>query len=247
MKKLRFTAAALTILFALGLAASAQSTAPNASKPAPNAWMLTPTPYLEWYKNISPSLRAERDGFWDGLSSRRMPLTAPSEIGEGTGSSFSADGPEIPDVLHRAILSATFAKHQSVLSASEFSMYTEATLRVDEVFDDQTGADRPAAQRDITLLLPGGTVLLRSGRTLSYKVAPSEMSLEPGHKYLLVMTYHQAGDFYTLADDWDVSDGTLRFNTRTDEYRAQHGLSSLSGLKVEQLGPALAKLLQEQK
>jgi len=130
------------------------------------------------------------------------------------------------------------------LSASEFSLYTEVTVHVDEVFDDQSGS-RDHADKDITILVVGGTVTLASGRILSYDTEPIRFSLQPAHKYLLVLSYHREGDFYSVMDDWDVSDGTVRPNTVPGEYRAERGLSSLSGLTVQQLGPALGKLLNE--
>jgi hypothetical protein len=174
------------------------------------------------------------------------PLTTPSEIGEGTGVSFAGDGPEILDLPDRTILTATFTKHQSVLSSSEFSIYTEATLHVDEVFEAQSDSGRPIPHQDVTLLLPGGSVLLRSGRTLSYKVTPADMSLEPGHKYLLVLVHHRNGDFYTLADDWGISDGVVRPNTHRALLFSESGRSELSGLKASDISAGLSKDLYGQ-
>src|ERR1022692_274048 len=157
MKELRTLAiAAMTLVCALATTASSQTAPDNKSKPAPassqaapdnkskpaaNAWMLTPTPYLEWKKGVAPSVRAERDEFWDSLSTRDVPITSPSSVSPTAGGAdFSIDDPEIPDLPNRAIVTATFTNHLSVLSASEFSMYTEVMLRVDEVFEDRSGS-----------------------------------------------------------------------------------------------------------
>lgn len=115
---------------------------------------------------------------------------------------------------------------------------------MDKVFEDriESGA---FAHGNITIIVTGGTVRLRSGRVLSYETEPVEYSLQLNHKYLLVLSYYRAGDYYVVMDDWDISDGTVRPNTRPGEYRAKHGLSPLSGLKVEELDPALSKLLNE--
>jgi len=60
-KRIRFLAAVgLMAVSALGLVASAQTASQDTQKPAANAWMLTPTPYLEWNKDISPSLASDR-------------------------------------------------------------------------------------------------------------------------------------------------------------------------------------------
>ena len=205
--------------------------------------MLTPTPYLEWNKDISPKIRAARDQYADqGAVGQVYPLTSPHSDAPGPGIGDGIPRSDIRPIRNRVVLTARFTKHRSVLSASEFSIYSEVTLSVDEVFEDQSGSGA-VAHKQITVLGSGGTVTLRSGRVLSYDTEPVQYCLQPGRNYLLVLSYHSAGDFYLVKDDWDITDGTLRPNTRPAEYRAQHGLSALSGFTVEQLGPALDKLL----
>ena len=87
MKELRVLAiAAMTLVCALATAASSQTAPDNKSKPAPNAWMLTPTPYPEWNKGIAPSVRAERDKDADeGAAGQELPLTAPHPDALGPG------------------------------------------------------------------------------------------------------------------------------------------------------------------
>ena len=261
MKELRTLAiAAMTVVGVLATTALSQTvpdnqskpassrTAPdNNSKPAPNAWILTPTPYLQWNKDMSPSLRAERDEFWDNVSTSDVPITSPSYVAPTVGVLFSTQGPEIPDSPNRAIVTATFTNHRSVLSASEFSMYTEVMLRVDEVFEDRTGSGELVKGREITLLSPGGTVMLSSGEKLTAGIPPGEPPLAPGHKYLFVMSYHPKGDFYEEATDWDISDGVVRPNTDRNREMAKEGRSSLSGVSVQQIGAVLDKELYGQK
>jgi hypothetical protein len=102
-------------------------------KLSPKAIPVPPTPYLDWNEAIPRSVRAQRDGYWDKLSVRRVPLTAPSGLGGGRshGDFFdTGTEPEILALSNRAILTATFTKYRSVLSASEFSLHTEVTLHV---------------------------------------------------------------------------------------------------------------------
>jgi len=244
MKTLRFAAIeALIVALAFGVAASAQTTTDTTSVPAPNAWMLTPTPYLDWNKDIPPSVRAGRDRYLDqGAVGQRYPLTSPLSDAPGPGIGCGIPRSEIGAALNRVILTGTFTNHRSVLSASEFSLYSEVTVQVEEVFEDQSGSG-VHADKDITILVGGGTVTLASGRVLSYDTQPVQFSLQPNRKYLLALSYYRDGDFYLVENDWDISDGTVRPNTRSGEYRASHGLSSLSGLTVQQLGPAVDKLL----
>ncbi len=260
-RKLVATGAAMAALLAVGVVAqsqttpvppqtasvSAQSASGDAPKPAANAWMLTPTPYGAWNQDISPALRAQRDRFSDEISHQKVPLTVPSDAAEADLATSDVDMAAEPfDIMsapNRAILTATFTKYRSVLSASDLSIYTEVTMHVDQVFEDQTVSGHPFHDRDITLLLSGGTVTLRSGSSLSYHVAPRRLFLQPGHRYLLVLSYESAADFYEPYDDWDISDGTVRANTGRTRALAKDGRSSLNGLAVDKLGPAVDKLL----
>ena len=171
MKELRVLAiAAMTVVCALATAASSQTAPDTKSKPACNAWMLTPTPYLEWNKDIGPSVRAERDKYADELEDNETPLTAPHPDALGPGHGGGISETEILPVPNRVVLTGTFTTHRSVLSASEFSLYTEVTVRVDEVFEDR-GASSAVHGGDVTIMLSGGTVVLATGRVLTYHAA----------------------------------------------------------------------------
>ena len=207
--------------------------------------MLTPTPYLQWNKDVPHSLREDRDRYADqGAVGQRYPLTSPLSDAPGPGIGCGIPRSDIQRFPNRVILTGTFTRHQSVLSASEFSLYSEVTIHVDHAYEDQ-GVSGAFPEKDITVIIGGGTVILASGRVLTHDTQPIPFSLQPDHRYLLVLEYYRAGEFYLVMDDWDISDGIVRLNTRPDEYRVQHGISTLSGLTVEQLGPALAKLLDD--
>jgi hypothetical protein len=251
MKDSKFLPTRMIILITALLVGTAVSQTPSAPapKPAANAWMLTPTPYLAWNQDIPASVRAQRDRFWDELSGRDWPLTVRPDGAVSTGEDFWDTGtePEITELPNRTILTAIFTKYRSVLSASEFSIYTEVTMHVEEVFEDQTGLGHLVPHADITIMLNGGTVSLRSGRILSDNTQPRDLFLQPGHRYLLLLSYNNQGDWYECDDSWDISDGIVRANTPRTQYLTRAGRSSLNGLTVQQLGPALEKLLYELK
>lgn len=229
-----------------------QSSSAVRSTPAANSWMLTPTPYVAWNQDIAPDVRAQRDKSFDRAAFNTKPLTAP-DVHLGNLSSCTGDYDmawEPSDirihVANRAVLTASFTKFHSVLSASETSIYTEVALQVDEVFQDRTGTGHPIRHGNIDLLLYGGTVTLRSGQTLSIATKPCDYTIQPGRKYLLVLSYEPAGDFYEALDIWDISDGTIRAVDQRNQYLAHEGKSALNGLPVGQLGSVLHKLLYEQ-
>src|SRR5215472_15485283 len=201
-------------------------------KPAANSWMLKPTPYLAWNQDISSSARAQRDANWDKAAFNKKPLTGP-DVDLGNFSSCTGDYDmawEPSDIsIHvpnRAVLTATFSKFRSVLSASEISIYTEMTLQVDDVFQDQTGTGHPFKNKNIDVLIYGGTVILRSGQTFSLATEPCDYAIEPGRKYLLVLSYQPAGDFYEPYDTWDISDGVVRAVDQRIQYLAHENQSA---------------------
>jgi hypothetical protein len=127
---------------AMSQANSPHSTSKESSEPA-NAWMAVPTPYTAHDEGIAESVRAERDRFFD-KDSEEAPLTPERAAGTRVaGAVWFGPQPEIPEVPNRAIVIATFTEHRSILSASRRSVYTEITLNVEQVFEDQTGSGRP--------------------------------------------------------------------------------------------------------
>lgn len=243
------------VLFAAGATgfAAPQSTpnqgrtyhrAQNSTGTAANAWMRIPTLYADRSAGISASLRAERDQFWDGISDERAPLTPESAASTAVSDgSLSSTPPEIAQVPNRVILTATFMRFRSILTASERAVYTDVTFRVHEVFQVRAGHAHPGDYIDVSLF--GGTVITPAGQVLSYLVQPRQFFLQPGKRYLLVLTYHDLGDFYQAADDWDISDGVVRPNSSASLRRTREGRSSLSGLATDQLPRALYGLLSE--
>ena len=247
--------AVLGALLIFALATSAQTSSKSNPQPAANAWMLVPTPYLEWNRDVSPEIRAARDGYMDQVTPpvfaassdppQRIPLTSPDfhEYVTPSGCDGAASGPEIRDYPNRAIVIGRFINHHSVLSRSGYSLYTEITLSVEQVFENQTGSHSLSPQQEITVVVPGGTVALPSNRTLTYLTRPREWSLQPNRIYLLLLSYHGEGEFYFVMGDWEVSDGAIRPNDCRTVYWARTGRSSLNGLPTQQLGPALDKIL----
>lgn len=245
----------LTAALLMG-AAAAQTALTDSSKPAANAWMLTPTPYVERNTGVSPEIRAARDQYMDQITPpafaepltdppHRLPLTSPDahEYVTPSGCDGAASGREIQDHPNRAVVTATFTQHRSVVSSSEYSIYSEITLKIGHVFEDRSGSRHLSPGQDVTIVVTGGTVRLPSGGTVSYETRPREWSLQPGHTYLLVLSYYKEGDFYFGFDTWDVSDGSVRPGDCRTEYWTRTGRSSLTGLTVQQLDPVLGRIL----
>jgi hypothetical protein len=206
-------------------------TRPAVVQPAANAWMKLPTQQNQW-DLVPKSVRTLRDEFWDhsGIAMPE-PLTPENAAASGVEveGPFSPDSPELPMFPERAIVTGTFKAFRSHLSSSGRSLYTEMIFQTHVVMEAPDGSDL-APETDITICFPGGTVTTQSGQTISYLTQPRWLFLQPSRSYLLVLSHHQQGNFYMLADDWDISDGTVRPNTRRNESRAKSSKSFLSGI-----------------
>jgi hypothetical protein len=223
----------------------------DGSKPAVDAWMQEPTPPSA-RNEVTPELRAARDRFWDACSMSDRPLTSPGS-GRVSGGSYDMtwDPYEISiRTPNRVVLTATLMNHRSVLTTSEYSLYTEVILRVDKVYDDQSGRKAPIAGHDVTMILYGGSVRMQDGTAFTIKPAshPPDF-IEPGHKYLLVLGYQKDGDFFEYGDSWDMTTGILRATSSRDLYFAgggqMHTHPLLNGIPVELMDDAVSRALAQ--
>jgi hypothetical protein len=135
--------------------------------------------------------------------------------------------------------------HRSILTAAGRAIYTDITFRVHQVLQDRGGHALPGS--DITVSITGGTVTTQSGQIISYLTQPRSLFLQPTKTYLLVLSYEEPGDFYTMAGNWDISDGTARPNTIRLRMKSDEGHSSLSGLTNDELIRTLKERLSEKR
>jgi hypothetical protein len=219
----------------------------QSSSPLPaNAWLRTPASSLRTTGSVSQSVRASRDQYFDTLFGAPSALTATTASWAHIGHEISAPDitkiPEIPQIPDRVILTGTFAKFESILSQSQRSIYTEVGFSVDRVLADPKG--QLARGVMVTAIIPGGTVQI-AGDTLSYLVDPEDFFIQPQKRYLLVLSYHSDGDFYTFVKNWDLSDGVVKPNSKVEQIRAAKGKAILSGKSETQLPAAVPPLLSQ--
>jgi hypothetical protein len=147
------------------------------------------------------------------------------------------------DVPNRVILTGALTYVHTRWSASALSRYVEATFHVDQIFQDLSGFGHLPPGQDISLLSYGGSSDIPTSKDLSLTTNECEDALKLGHKYLLVLTHVEKGDFYETFDSWDISDGTVRANGFMARYVAMKGHSALDGIPASQLDSVVPKLL----
>ncbi len=207
--------------------------------------MQTATPSPLTADTAAPLLRTARDQYFDqifgGVSALKPDTASWSHIAQAPFNPADLTRiPELPANPDRTILTASFSSFKSVLSQSQRCIYTEINFSVDRTFQSATASLASGAA--ITVIIPGGSVQTGTG-TLSYLADPQKFFIQPGNKYLLVLSYDADGDFYTLVKDWTVSGGALQPDSALEQARAAAGKSSLAGISESQIASAIAPLL----
>jgi len=225
----------LTLVLALSLPAISQSPV----KDSPQTTANTPTHCSAETDSVPASVRKQRDQHWnEAIDWLIGPM---GEIVEPTGHDIDLTVNPF-DVPGGVILTATVGGYRTVSSA--LNPYVEATLCIERVFDDWSGTAHPSAQQHVTILAKGDWA---SGLNTPPDPYRLELTLQPGRKYLLILSYYPVGDFYEYGASWDISDGTVRANDPITKYQAEQHQSSLEGLTMQQLGPALNRLVHPPK
>jgi hypothetical protein len=210
--------------------------------------MLVPTPVSE-LTNVAPDLKNRRDLYFDRVAATlglTQPLTPEIAAGVvGLEGSRVAGHPILRAFPLRSIVIGTFKSSRSVFSASQKAVYTEITLHVTDVFEDTSAKIAPDA--DITLAFLGGTVKSSDGKIISLLTNPIQYSLQPSRKYVMVLRYQQAPEFYTVVRNWDFTDGVVRANSSAEHNIESRGGSPVLGLTKEQLTTYLKEQISQQK
>jgi hypothetical protein len=219
-----------------------EAAAPEASDAC--SWKQIPTNYLAHQEGVSPEVRLARDAYWDMSNPSKEPITPETLAGaSGDVTLGSLSAPEIAVVPNRAVVTGTFSGSRSIFTATRYAIYTEVTFRIGRVFESVDNS--LAANSAITVTVPGGAVTTQDRKTIHHLTQACDMFIQPSRTYLLVLSYHSLGTFYTLRDNWDITTGTIRPNTQLGKLRVEKGLSTLNGLSVEQLDSTLPALLSQ--
>jgi hypothetical protein len=188
--------------------------------------------------SVSADDRKARDDYWDTLIGSSLPLSNPGAK-ERPLPHADADptAPEFGDLGDGVLVIGKFESYQTVLSLSQRSIYTEIGFRIQHVFGHPIAPVQDGQL--VTLDRPGGTVIAPWGAVVSYGVHPEDMGIQPNRTYLIALGYHESGHFYTggykTGGLWDVTDGNVKPGNHLQRYRADHGLSSISGMSADNL------------
>lgn len=225
-----YSTALCTILFLfVALASSAQTTGEN--------WRLIPgdvTPSSD-HHSVTPSIQTARGLFWDEKIGDGRLVDDPNPGPPSRGSVWER-AVATPEILMGSdfVGIVQFERYYPILSKSKKSIYTEVALKVSSILKDATGAVNPSGE--LTMLMPGGTLRLISGAIVSRGItANNPYSIQPNGRYLMFMSYHREGAFFTEDKSWKIVNGRAMPNCVEDEIRAKTGRSIYAGLSEDRL------------
>jgi hypothetical protein len=207
---------------------------------APNAWLAKPGNLSR--DEVSRSVREQRDAMWAGSIGIGKPLTQENAgARQARTDDYIVEERDFVRFRNEADFIATFTGSRCVMASSGDTIYTEITLRVSDVFFEDSHHGLKTGD-DITTMEPGGTVKTDRGN-ISYLTQPIPYFWQPGKTYFLRMQYHSDGDWYSMEERWDVSDGVVRPDDPRQAGRAQRGYSTIVNLTRDQLVQAMRERL----
>jgi hypothetical protein len=186
------------------------------------------------------------DHFHAMMCGTGIPLDQPQTRKNGIGCGFSLDyGPQ-PELLflpHEAIVVARFSSYQTFLTPSRLTIYTSIRLSVEQVLQDGPTAVRPGDM--IENLVYGGTIEL-NGKIIHEGIyQDGAYTLQPGHRYVLFLSYERRGNYFTNEKSWELLKGIAVPNHPIEVARMQQGKSQYSGLPEKDFIDAVQKAILE--
>lgn len=150
---------------------------------------------------------------------------------------------EIPFFPNETIVVATLTDYQVFLTLSHRSIFTIGNLTVSQTIE--SGDQNVSDGQQIDLWLPGGAVMLTSGRTISYFTESGDTPLgcmvQPNHKYILFLQYMKDEQAVYAFKVWDVTTGVVVPASWDDVERAKSGISKLAGMTESDAVDAIRK------
>lgn len=210
---------------------------------AANKWQLEAVDSVSQIDPVSAAVRAKRNTYWAAPLQTIFNASAAPGSYVITEGSYLGDSPEFPDVKGAAWVIATFKTfHVFALDSANRLIYTEINFRVDRVFRQPADVSLSAGNI-IDEGLPGGRLRSSSGTTTTLAVSPHEYFWQPGHKYLLQLSYDRETDYFIPLKRWDLTSGRVQADQPDEADRAARGESIINGMSVDSLIRSLPSVL----
>lgn len=195
-----------------------------------DSWRRVPVNLGTQLDDVAPQLRATRNDYWN----RRLP---PAGVLSNPGGMLGG-APEISNSPNSLWIIGTFHSYMVFLSSIERGAYTEIRIKINTIINNGSAA-RASVGGGLDIGEPGGTIRGTDGTAHSYNLQLRPYPFEPGHMYLLQLTYLPQVNYFEVERRWDVSSGKLVPDGALEGAAYQEGSSKLSGLYTSE---AISKL-----
>jgi hypothetical protein len=208
-----------------GICTGAQSTSPIS--PTPESWRQSVHDISEVDKaDQKDVVRHERDAAFNDKRPDAPRLDAPEPktgLTYQNAPPYFTRVPAIPVRESDAVVVATVAAVQPYFSGDHAHLYTEFSLTVDEQIKDTPG--RAKVGETIPIVIRGGKMRLADGRVIEEQAAFTNFSIAVGSRYLLFLTYHISGQYFTVIKSWELKNGGIIPTAHEDQMDAREGKS----------------------
>jgi hypothetical protein len=193
---------------------------------------MTPsTPQSPQLDAASPSMRAVRGTYFDRLGAGDGRLedqdpNAPTAAIMGTPPPMG----EFPGDRADVILVGSITGVQAFQSNNHAIIYTESTIRIEQVIDQTTQAGQVKPGGTITLTDLGGALQLPNSRVIKTVVRGGGNELQPHGRYVFFLRYMKPLDAYGCTKAWQLTGGKAAAVASDDLARVAAGRSTYHGM-----------------
>jgi hypothetical protein len=117
---------------------------------------------------------------------------------------------------------------QAYQSNDHTAIYTESTVQVEQVIDQQGSAATTGGT--IAIDQPGGSLTLPSGRVISHSTTGMGNALANGGRYAFFLVYVPKAQCYKLTKAWGLNNGVAVALSQDDVARARNKTSQYNGM-----------------
>lgn len=190
--------------------------------------------------SVPPDTRAARDRMFNLIGPSISPSveSRPDSMPPDVTSASRMEMSELPVDKSDTILIGTVVDVQSHVTNTRNHIYTELTIKPQELFRDTTKAVYLKPTLDIDE--PGGAIVLSNGKVVRHIIKGYGRWPVQGGKYLFfLMRVPGPADCFRLLKAWELKDGKSLAMAGDDLARAHKGISTFDGMPVAQLQAAL--------
>jgi|SRR5471030_1476867 hypothetical protein len=172
---------------------------------------------------VTPQLRQARGTAFDDPGMPKLENLSPGTPQSTLHVRLAPDIPELPTKGVDVILVGQLNGSQAYQSNDHSNVYTESTVLVQQVFNQQSG--NANVGDTIALNQYGGTIILPAGQAIGVVTKGAGNPLQINERYLFFLIYSNGGQCYRVFKTWWLAGGRAVAMSTDDLMRVKAGTS----------------------